>query len=86
MLLDKDFGISRDELMVKLRDKGIDTRPFFYPLSQMPMYTYGRINPVAHDISMRGLNLPSEVNLSMNKIMIICEKVIDSLSAKKNIS
>lgn len=83
LALDKDLGISRDELMVKLRDKGIDTRPFFYPISQMPMYTNGRINPVAYDISMRGLNLPSGANLSMNKIMIICEKVIDGFSANK---
>lgn len=86
LVLDKDFGISRDELIIKLRKRGIDTRPFFYPLSQMSMYTNGTINPVAYDISMRGLNLPSGVNLNMHKIMFICEKVIDSLSAKKNIS
>jgi len=78
LVLDKDFIISRDDLMLKLKEKGIDTRPFFCPISQMPMYTRGTINPVAYDISMRGLNLPSGVNLSMDKIMFICKKVIDS--------
>jgi len=63
LILDTDFGISRSELMAKLKEKGIDTRPFFYPISQMPMYNSGKINPVAYDISQRGLNLPSGVNL-----------------------
>lgn len=32
----KKFGISRDELAIKLAEKGIETRQFFYPIHTMP--------------------------------------------------
>jgi len=38
VILEKDFGMTRDELMKKLKAKMIDTRPFFYPISMFPMY------------------------------------------------
>ncbi len=40
---------------------GIEARPFFYPLSDMPIYQSYCHNetPVTHDISARGLNLPA---------------------------
>ncbi len=75
LVLDKDFGISRDELMVELKKKGIDTRPFFCPISQMPMYESGEVNPVAYDLSERGLNLPSSVNLKKKEVKWITENV-----------
>lgn len=75
LVLRKDAGITRDELMVRLKEKGIDTRPFFYPISQMPMYNNQPMNPVAHDLSYRGLNLPSGVNLSKSDIEYISKAV-----------
>jgi perosamine synthetase len=73
-VLDKDFGISRDELMIRLKEKGIDTRPFFYPMSEMPMYWHSSnySNPITKTISERGINLPSGVNLSEKDIKYIC--------------
>jgi len=75
LILDKDFGLSRDELMLKLKEKGIDTRPFFYPISHMPMYNDGTINNVAYKISQRGLNLPSGVNLKKEKVEYISKTI-----------
>jgi perosamine synthetase len=75
MVMDNNFGITRDELMKKLKEKGIDTRPFFYPISQMPMYNYGIINNVAYKISQVGLNLPSGVNLDKDEAEYICENI-----------
>lgn len=82
LILDKDFGITRDELMRSLKDKGIDTRPFFYPLSHMPMYKDSTVNPIASTISKRGLNLPSSVNLKEDDVKWITKnliKIIDNL-------
>ncbi len=83
MVLEGDIKIFRDELILKLKEKGIDTRPFFYPVSQMPMYNNsGKINPMAYDISQRGLNLPSSVNLKKEDIEWITKiilEIIDSL-------
>lgn len=75
MVLDKDFGITRDELMVKLREKGIDTRPFFYPMSGLPMYGGSPINPVAKYLSERGINLPSSAKLTEEEVRWIAKSI-----------
>ncbi|HEC93046.1 MAG TPA: DegT/DnrJ/EryC1/StrS family aminotransferase [Candidatus Atribacteria bacterium] len=75
MVLEKELGISRDELMAKLKEKGIDTRPFFYPMSQMPMYNSGEERSVTYNLSERGLNLPSGVNLNKDEVQWICETI-----------
>ncbi|MBL7147192.1 MAG: DegT/DnrJ/EryC1/StrS family aminotransferase, partial [Nanoarchaeota archaeon] len=36
ILIEKDYKLKRDELMLKLKKEGIETRPFFLPLHQMP--------------------------------------------------
>lgn len=66
--------INRDEYIQKLREKGIDARPFFYPLSDMEIYQkYAKQEtPVAHKLSKRGLNLPTYESLkSMDEIKSI---------------
>ncbi len=73
IVLEGDYGITRDELMRKLKEKGVDTRPFFYPISQMPMYSSGRVNTTAYEVSKRGMNLPSGVNLKRKEVQYICE-------------
>lgn len=73
LVMDKYSVISRDELMLKLRNKNIDTRPFFYQMSQMPMYTSDVENQIAHHIAKRGLNLPSGVNLIREDVEWVSE-------------
>ena len=66
----------RDEFMKKLREKGIDTRPFFYPCSMMPMYEKdGFVNRIAYEIYQKGINLPSGYNLKEEEIKWICQEV-----------
>lgn len=72
IVLDGDCGITRDELMSRLKEKGIDSRPFFYPISQMPMYNSGLINSKAYDISKKGINLPSGANVKKGDVKRIC--------------
>jgi perosamine synthetase len=62
LLVDKNqFGLSRDELMQKLKSKGIETRPFFYPLPELPPYKKDnpKLFPATHRIAGMGMNLPS---------------------------
>ena len=73
-LLDKNFRINRDHLLRKLKETGIDTRPFFYPMSQMPMYNKGKMNHVAYETSQKGFNLPSGVNLTKEDVEWVCAK------------
>lgn len=61
----------RDAIMSELGRNGIDTRPFFACVHEMPMYG-GRAGqfPVAEELSGRGINLPSGVNLTRHEIQL----------------
>ncbi len=56
---------NRDEFISKLKDNGIDARPFFYPLSDMEIYKEycNSSTPISHALSKRGLNLPTYESL-----------------------
>ncbi|MCK5591698.1 MAG: DegT/DnrJ/EryC1/StrS family aminotransferase, partial [Candidatus Pacebacteria bacterium] len=57
-------GYNRDRYMKQLSQKGIETRPFFYPLSQMSIYRkYVFSNRNSQEISERGINLPTFAKL-----------------------
>jgi perosamine synthetase len=63
----KSYGISRDELIDKLAENGIETRRFFYTLHLMPPYKRYAVNcrfPIAEKLSSSGINLPSSVKLT----------------------
>lgn len=74
-----DHRISRDDLMKKLEEKGIDSRPFFYPIHTMPPYRNG-VFPIAEVLSKIGMSLPSSANLKIEEIESIYGVCIDFMS------
>jgi perosamine synthetase len=68
----------RDALMKGLKERGIDTRPYFYPMSSLPMY---KQTPLA--VSTRkartGLNLPSYFELTRNDVVRVGKAVNELL-------
>ena len=62
--------------MKRLEEKGIETRPFFYPMHVMPPYKNNERFPVAEEISRKGVNLPSGVNLTEEMIMRVVDAII----------
>lgn len=62
----------RDELMVKLKEKNIDSRPYFYPMSLMPYIQTDSDTPVTNRVYKQGINLPSYIDLSSDEINYIC--------------
>jgi perosamine synthetase len=67
LLIDQDFGVSRDDLIQKLLLNGIETRPVFYPLHEMPPYRKFVRNQsfeITTSISESGISLPSSIDLS----------------------
>lgn len=73
ILIEDDFYITRDQLMGKLEENEIETRPFFYPIHIMPPYKRDKEFPVAERTSKRGINLPSAVTLKEEDITKIVE-------------
>ena len=70
----------RDKLMNFLLTEGIETRPFFYPVSQMPFYE-NSINPNSEKLSETGLNVPSYPTLSNEDVKWICSIIRKRLKA-----
>lgn len=68
----EDRGALRKYLM----EHGIETRPTFYPIHTMPMYSsrYQK-HPVAEYIGWRGINLPSFPTLTNEQIYYICDLI-----------
>lgn len=65
---------SREGFMAALRSAGVDSRPFFYPIADMPMYSKAH-TPVTDRISQAGVNLPSYFDLTENDVRQICTVV-----------
>jgi perosamine synthetase len=73
----------RDEIMKRLVQKGIETRPFFYPMHILPPYQHLQPHlefPVANRISAQGINLPSYGSLTADEISYISNSLVDVLS------
>ena len=71
VLVDRSLQVDKEALMRSLLEKGVDSRPFFHPLSSIPAYaghpqrkSARETNPVSYDVSARGLNLPSPLILT----------------------
>ncbi len=63
----------RDSLRSVLRENGIETRPLFYPVHSMPMYSEAfQRHPVAESLAWRGINLPSYPGLEEDSVKEIC--------------
>ena len=79
-------NISRDSLIKKLIEFGIDSRPVFYPLHEMPPYKKFT-NKMNHfefsDIAYSGISLPSSINLKKDEIMYICQVLSNLLIDEK---
>jgi perosamine synthetase len=70
----------RDMLMEQLRMKGIDTRPFFCPMSSLPPFAaHASDTPISRQLSIRGLNLPSGPLLTEHEIDYVADAVREAL-------
>jgi len=80
--LDENFPISRDELVLRLKEKNIETRDAFVPINKQPVLVqkYKLFNenscPNANYIMDHGLYLPSGNNILDSDIDFICSEII----------
>jgi len=80
ILIQKSFGMDRDSLMGKLGERGIETRPAFYPMHLQPLYggkTDDNRYPVSTRLSDQGINLPSGNGLSKSQIERVASAVLE---------
>jgi perosamine synthetase len=72
----------RVELAEKLKENSIETRNFFYPLHEMPIYQkYANFTySISSKIFKQGLNLPSSIKLSEEDVKYIARKIREIIS------
>jgi perosamine synthetase len=80
LVFGKSHGVTKADVMAGMEQRGIPSRPFFYPLSSLPAFP-GRqqscqaANPLAYDISARGINLSCAMNLTEEQIDTQCTAI-----------
>lgn len=75
LIVNDQFPVSRDGLIKELTLKGIESRPFFFPLNMMPPYKEQKSFPDSDYLSNRGLSLPTSSLLQEQEI----ERVLDAV-------
>lgn len=67
----------RDRVVQRLTGAGYETRPTFIPLHRMPMYAQRDTDfPVATQVGLSGLSLPTFPGLSLDHVNRICDLVL----------
>lgn len=89
ILLDTALGIKKETLVPRLRQQGIDVRPFFYPLSAIPAFRETpeaakaqKTNKVAYSVSPYAINLPSALALdeaAIGKVNVVLRREVGAL-------
>jgi perosamine synthetase len=88
VVVQPEFGISRDNLQTQLRDAGIDTRTFFCPMNLQPCLRqqpgYRRLEcPVAESLWQTGFYLPSSPKLTEQIIQGIAQTIYGVAEASR---
>lgn len=72
ILIEEEFGLTRDELIEKLRLMSIDSRILFPPVHRQPIYNTGQDLKVAQELALKGLSLPSSAGLQAQEVDRVC--------------
>jgi perosamine synthetase len=85
IVLDDRVPVAVDEVMTGLADRGIETRPFFWPMHLQPVFCRmgmfpGVSCPVAEHLGRRGLYLPSGLTLGEEQIEYVSKMLREVLN------
>jgi len=86
-VFDAELGLDKQVLRDALRHDGIDSRPFFDPLTSTDPFRDARggpeRNPVSYDLAWRSINLPSALSLTasdVDRVAASLVRLVDSVS------
>lgn len=75
IVFDSSTEINNQLIESEFRKHQIDVRPFFWPLSSLPMFAAQKQNVNSWDISCRAINLPSYHDITYEEIDLVCDIV-----------
>ncbi|AVQ37349.1 perosamine synthetase [Clostridium botulinum] len=84
ILVEEEYPLTRDELIFKLRENGIESRPFFMPVHEMTPYKYCKCGDISvtKKLACKGINIPSSLGLKKEDIESVCNKIVDVIYNK----
>lgn len=75
-----ELRIDRDQVMQYLAERGIETRPVFYPVHWMPPYREPDGSyPVAETHARNGISLPTHGKLTEDEVTYVCRHLMHAL-------
>ena len=85
VVLREETGMDANWLAQRLRERGVDTRPFFLGMHEQPVFHRQGLflnehYPVAERIGRQGLYLPSGLALTEEQLIQVCDVVHEVLS------
>lgn len=86
VVFDESLEIDREALFRHHKQLNIDSRPFFFPLSSLPMFESRPQNKVAYGIYERGINLPSYHDLTEEQQGYVIQTIKEFLVSSELIS
>jgi len=86
ILLDLGCRLSKHDILRRLRDRGVEARPFFTPVHTLPPYACypGYCLEVAERLHASGINLPSSVGLSEADVEYVCAVLVETLVGRSS--
>ncbi len=75
IVVDENVPFVRDELMARFKERRIDGRVFFWPLSMLPMFGQEAKSTVAIGLHGRGVNLPSFFNIEDKELDMVLDVI-----------
>lgn len=93
IVLTNEVKYSKEEVMQKLKDLGVETRSFFISMHKQPAYINKVVEnvpdckrsfPISDKISQRGFYIPSFSNISDKEIEYICKVLEDILNSRES--
>lgn len=79
VLLDPDAPFDATELVRRMDEQGVETRPFFPAIPSFPPYSNSVVPPVSADLGRRGVSLPTYTELSDAHVDSVTEALRRSL-------
>jgi perosamine synthetase len=80
VVVEDEFGMTRDALAAALKQAGVDTRTFFIPVHRQPLYAKDKAYrgvrcPVSDELGEKGFYLPSGLALTAAQIRTVCAAI-----------
>lgn len=89
-ILGDTYNIKKEDIIQEFKNHGIDSRPFFYPISSMPPYSHyvrGKNmvmeNQVSYAISPSGISFPASFALTEEDVDYVCDIFLQFISKNR---